>query len=112
MVAIVASYTGALVRAAFGADGTGRCLWLRFGLTCSLLLTLFLVPVFSAVGNLWQQGPDPLNIFLAPSSYLISADDRRLGRVYLSIFNVTGEGGHTDTEFLGSLACGIFGHQE
>lgn len=67
---------------------------------------LFLVPGLSAVGNFWQQSPDSLNIFLAPSSYFIPTDDHRLGRGYLSLLNVTGESGHSDTEFLGGLTRG------
>jgi hypothetical protein len=102
--------SGALVRVAFGADGTGRCLWLRFGLASRLLLTSFLVPGLSAVGDLRQQGPDPLNIFLTPGSYLVPTDNLCLGRGYLSILNVTGESGHADTEFVGSLARGVARH--
>jgi hypothetical protein len=77
-----------------------------------LFLSLFLVPGLSAVGNLWQQGPDPLNIFLTPGSYLVPTDNLCLGRGYLSILNVTGESGHSDTEFLGGLARGKLSHRE
>lgn len=71
---------------------------------------LLLIPGLPAIGDLGQQGPDPLDVFFTPKPDTHSAYHDCFRRRNLPSLNVAGKSCHADAKLLCNLLSGELRH--